>query len=216
MNRRVSPSSRVLLVLLLVALGIGGCQTASAPAEGPTATAPPVSTATPIPSPTATPTPSPTPTPTPTATPTATPTPTAAPSPTPTPVAATFRWVWSEAELTALAQEQVRQQPDLPVDPDTVYVDLVPGEIRVGGTVRLGFFRTGVEAVITLSLVDGKPVPTVEAVLAGGNPVPGFLQDQLMEMAQPYLDEWAQAELSYVVEAIEITDDSLVLEGRFQ
>ncbi len=214
MNRRAFPFSHVFLVLLLLSLGLGGCQAVSTPVERPADTGPGVAAATPTPSPTATPTPSPTPT----ATPTATPTPTAVPSPTPTPTpaAAAFRWTWAEDELTALAQEQVRQQPDLPVDPDTVYVDLVPGEIRVGGVARLGFFRTEVEAIIALNLVDGKPVPTVEAILAGGNPMPGFLQDQLLGMAQPYLDEWAQAELGYVVESIEITDETLTLEGRFR
>ncbi len=86
----------------------------------------------------------------------------------------------------------------------------------VGGRAQLGFFAVDVEAVVELTLVDGKPIPEIVEIRAGGNPVPALLRDQIMGMVQPLLDQWKEAEVSYVIDAIEITKGSLVLEGHYR
>ncbi len=220
MIRRTITNRSLPVVLVLVLFWAAGCQTPVAqpiaPTPTPTATPTVAPTDTPTPTPTPTPSPSPSPTPTPTATPTVAPTETPTPKPPATPTPASFRWEWDEEQLTEIAQKQAREQADSPFDPDTVYVELEPGQMLVGGRAQLGFFAVDVEAVVELKLVDGKPIPEIVEIRAGGNPVPALLQNQIMAMVQPLLDQWKEAEVNFVIDSVEITKGTLVMEGHYR
>ena len=189
----------------------------------PTATLPsialsPTATSTPRPLPvTHTPTPTLTPSPTSTATPTwaATPTPTATLRPTPTPTQVLrYRLTLSEEEVNELVQKGLAAQPSAPVS--NVYVRLEPGQVIAGGRARLGFFTWNVEAVAAVTVEDGKAIPQIVEIRAGGQPLTGFLRAQAENLLRPYLQQWLQTETNVYVEEVDIQEGQISITGRYK
>ncbi|MDH7486066.1 MAG: hypothetical protein QHJ81_07285 [Anaerolineae bacterium] len=190
--------------------------TATPTAPLPTIAPSPTATSTPSPLP-LTPTPAPTSTPTATATPTRaiTPTATATPQPTPAPTGVLpYRLTLTEKEVNELVQKGLAMQPNVPVS--HVYVRLEPGQIAASGKARLGFFTLDVEAVATLTVEDGKPIPQIVEIRAGGQPLTGFLRAQAENLLRPYLQQWLQAETNVYVEEVDIQKGRMSITGRYR
>lgn len=215
MKRHFLPA---LLAVLLAILLFAACQ----PLPPPPNVEPAVATFTPTPRPTATP--SPTPSPSPTATPTATPkvsvrvitataTPTAIP-PILTPTPATFTTVLSETQVNDMASAAVEQNQSVAIS--NFQVDLQPGQIVAGGRATLGFLRADIAIVATVALVEGRPEPQIEEVRVNGSAVSGFIRQQVVNMIQPYLDQFAGTDLGANLESIVITENELLLTGRYR
>ncbi|HEY52221.1 MAG TPA: hypothetical protein G4N94_02055 [Caldilineae bacterium] len=180
----------------------------------PTATTEPTSTPTPLPTHTPTPTPLPTDTPTPVPTKVATAIPTRAalkPAATATPGKVTL--VMKEADLNKMAQDALAQQSDVSVS--NVRVDLQPGKIIFSGRAVLGFFPVDLEITATLPVVNGRPEPEIVGVKLNGEEAGGFIRAQVVNMIQPYLDQFAQTDLNFYVEKIVITNDEILITGQY-
>ena len=144
---------------------------ASTPTPSPTPTASPTATATSTPIPTATP--SPTPTASPTATATATPTPTATPRPSPTPTAS------PTATATATPTPTATPSATPTGTPADVQLLNISGRVvtQSGDRVGIGGFivqGSGFKRFIVRALGPSLQV--------GGQPVPGALQDPVLEL----------------------------------
>lgn len=221
----------VIGVMVMVALIIA-CQSpllfppplllATPAAITPTATLPTIAA-----SPPATSTPSPLlliPTPTPTSRPTSTATPTRITAPTatstlrptstPTEEVLRYRLTLTEKEVNELVQKGLAAQPSVPVS--HVYVRLEPGQITASGRARLGFFTLDVKAVATVTVEDGKPVPQIVEIRAGGQPLTGFLRAQTENLLRPYLQQWLQAETNVYVEEVDIQEGQISITGRYK
>lgn len=95
---------------------------------------------------------------------------------------------------------------------DNLQVDMQPGQIMVSGRTRLSFFQVQVAGIVTITVEDGRPVPHIETILVNGQPVTGLVTDQIMNMVQPYLDQYAQTDLGVQVKSIQIDDTQMVIE----
>ncbi|NOZ49644.1 MAG: hypothetical protein GXP37_06290 [Chloroflexi bacterium] len=201
----------LLPILVILVAGLLSC-TAAIPIPIPET---PVSTlALPSPTPTsvqATPTPTSTPTstPSPTATPTPTPVPTATPRPQRSPTPSTLSYDISEADINRLLQQQLQNQPDLPVQ--NLSVDLRPGAIALLGQVTVGFFNLDTEVILTVTVTNGKAIPAVASIQVAGQIVGGIVEQQ---MIQPYLDQFLNADIGMEIDSVDISDNNIHIEGR--
>ena len=182
----------------------------------PTATIEPTETPTPLPTHTPTPTSLPTDTPTPAPTVAATPLPKkpAVVKPAATPTPGTVTLVMKEADLNKMAQDALAQQSDVSIT--NVRVDLQPGKIVLSGRTVLGFFPVNLEITATLPVVNGKPDPQIVGVKLNGEESGGFIRTQVVNMIQPYLEQFAQTDLDMYVEKIVITDDEIRITGQYR
>ena len=181
----------------------------------PTATVEPTETPTPPPTHTPTPTPLPTDTPTPAPTVAATPIPTrSAVKPAATSTPGTVTLVMKEADLNKMAQDALAQQSDVEIT--NVRVDLRPGQIVFSGRAVLGFFPVNLEITATLPVVNGRPEPQIVGVKLNGEESGGFIRTQVVNMIQPYLEQFAQTDLNFYVEKIVITDDEIRIMGQYR
>ena len=91
-------------------------------------------------------------------------------------------------------------------------------EIEVPGTDVDGgqFFPVELEITSTLPVVNGRPEPEIVGVKLNGEESGGFIRSQVVNMIQPYLDQFAQTDLNLYVEKIVITDDEILITGRYQ
>lgn len=131
----------------------------------------------------------------------------------PTPVLP-YRLTLSEKEVNELVQKGLAMQPGVPVS--HVYVRLETGQITVSGRARLGFFTLDVEAVATLTVEDGKPIPQIVEIRAGGQPLTGFLRAQAENLLRPYLQQWLQAETNIYVEEVVIEEGQISVTGWYK
>jgi hypothetical protein len=217
----------LLIVLLSLALTLSACTIITpTPAEiasdelalatfTPTATTTSTETPTPLATntPTATPLPTETPTPVPTKAATATPLP-KKPTVKPTATPGKVTLVLKEADLNKMAQDALAQQNDVSVS--NVRVDLRPGEIVFSGRAVLGFFPVNLEITATLPVVNGKPEPQITSVKLNGAESGGFVRTQVVNMIQPYLNQFAQTDLSFNVERIVITENEIQTTGQYK
>lgn len=165
-------------------------------------------------------------TPTPTAIPTATPmasrtaTPrqtelaTRASSPTPTRTPARVELVLTEAQVNDLAERALAGRSDLPVSGVRIYLER--DRVVATGRARLGFFSTDVEVVATIAAKDGKAVPEIVSIRAGGQPLTGFLRAQVEGMLTPYLEQWLRTETGVYVEEVQVEEDRIRILGRYR
>lgn len=199
-------------ILVLLVAGLLSC-TASLPIPIPET---PVSTlALPSPTPTsvqATPTPTSTPTSTPSPTATPTPVPTATPRPQHSPTPSTLSYDISEVDINRLLQQQLQDQPDLPVQ--NLSVDLRPGAIALLGQVTVGFFNFDTEVILTVTVANGKAIPAVASIQVGGQAVGGIIEQQITNMIQPYLDQFLNADIGMEIDSVDISDNTIHIEGR--
>ena len=121
--------------------------------------------------------------------------------------------VMKEADLNKMAQDALAQQSDVSVS--NVRVDLQPGKIIFSGRAVLGFFPVDLEITATLPVVNGRPEPEIVGVKLNGEEAGGFIRAQVVNMIQPYLDQFAQTDLNFYVEKIVITNDEILITGQY-
>ena len=119
-----------------------------------------------------------------------------------------------EADLNKMARDALAQQSDVSVS--NVRVDLQPGKIIFSGRAVLGFFPVDLEITSTLPVVNGRPEPEIVGVKLNGEEAGGFIRTQVVNMIQPYLDQFAQTDLNFYVEKIVITNDEILITGQYQ
>jgi len=226
---RISLQHLLLFALLALALTLASCSVITpTPAEvssadvalatfTPTPTTEPTETPTPLPTNTPTPTPLPTDTPTPAPTKAATATSVpkkaaAKPAATATPGKVTV--VITETDLNKMAQDALAQQSDVAVS--NVRIDLQPGQIVFSGRAVVGFFPVDLEITATLPVVNGRPEPQIVGVKLNGEESGGFIRNQVVNMIQPYLKQFAATDLNLVVDKIVITDDEIQITGQYK
>lgn len=185
-------------------------QQAAVPTDTPTIA--PTDTPTPVPTDTPTPTPEPTATPTSTPVPTKKPVSKSAPAKVSTPTPAVYVMKMTEAELNKLAQEEIAKQSDVAVS--NVRIDLQPDQIVVSGTTKVGFFNVNLEITAIIPVKNGRPEPEITEIKVNGEPVTGFLRQQIDAMIAPYLNQFAQTDLGVYVDDVTITNDQFVITGR--
>ena len=229
LQTQISIQHLLLFALLALALTLSSCTvTTPVPAEvssadvelatfTPTPTTEPTETPTPLPTstPTATPLPTDTPTPAPTKAATATSAPkkpAVKPAATATPGKVTV--VLKEADLNKMAQDALAQQSDVAVS--NVRIDLQPGQIVFSGRAVVGFFPVNLEITATLPVVNGRPEPQIVGVKLNGEESGGFIRNQVVNMIQPYLNQFAATDLNLVVEKIVITDTEIQITGQYK
>jgi hypothetical protein len=213
-SRQVKQHKVLFLALLVGGLIFSGCRPPVAPAEVAELRATPVlATFTPTPPPTSTPTPRPTATPTPR--PTATPTALSDAQTTAGSAedAGRFTAVITEQQVNALARQALSQQQDISIS--NVRVDLKPGRIIFSGRVVLAILPVDIEIIASITAVDGKPVPQIVSVKAGGNEVGGFLRQQVDSLLEPYLTMLAETDLNVYIDSVTITEDEIRLQGWY-
>ncbi len=120
----------------------------------------------------------------------------------------------TEADLNKMAQDALAQQSDVSIT--NVRVDLQPGKIVLSGHTVLGFFPVNLEITATLPVVNGRPEPQIVGVKLNGEESGGFIRTQVVNMIQPYLEQFAQTDLDLYVEKIVITDDEIRITGQYQ
>ena len=186
----------------------------------------PSATATETPRAAATATPTETATSSPTATPAAPARRTATPTPTSTPAevvratatsaltAARYELTLTEAELNELVQDSLAQQSSVPVS--NVTVRLGQDLVTASGRARAGFLTLNMEIDGTITVDEGRAIPEILAIRAGGQPLGGFLRAQVDRMIAPYLEMWLQMDLGIVVESVEIADDLVRIVYRYE
>jgi len=197
--------SHISTLVLIVAVLTVACQ-------GPAPSTPTAALSLPTSTPTAAPSPTPTHTPTPTKA--ATPTPTATPAPIATPEL--FEVVLTEQQLTELAQKGIARDPDSPVNAESVYVRLEPGQVVAGGETQVLLLTMDVEVVAEVDVQDGKPLPKIVDIRVDGRQVPAPLRTTLLKMADPYLQRWTEADLAVYIEDVEITRGQARIVGRYK
>lgn len=127
---------------------------------------------------------------------------------------ATFELVLTEAELNQLLQDALAKQPDVPAS--NLYVALEPGLIVASGRAKVGFFTLDVEIAATVTVDDGKPMPEIVEIRAAGQPLSSFWQDQVVNMVNPYLEPWLQAEMNVYVEEVDIQEGQIRIGWRYK
>ena len=113
-----------------------------------------------------------------------------------------------------MAQDALAQQSDVAVS--NVRIDLQPGLIVFSGRAVVGFFPVDLEITATLPVVNGRPEPQIVGVKLNGAESGGFVRTQVVNMIQPYLNQFAQTDLNLYVEEIVITDDEIIITGHYQ
>ncbi len=178
----------------------------------------PTSTPTPTHTPTNTPTPTPTPSPTPTSTPTPISTTTGPSTSAITPQATTapekLALIITEKEANRLAAEALAKQQDIAID--NLQVDFRPGELYVSGDTVIGFFKLNIGILASVTPLDGRPEVTIKDIYVNGERATGFIRDQIEAIIAPQLDQLATVSTDFYVEAITITDDRMIITGRYQ
>ena len=80
----------------------------------------------------------------------------------------------------------------------------------------VGFFPVDLEITATLPVVNGRPEPQIVGVKLNGSESGGFIRTQVENMIQPYLNQFEATDLNLVVEKIVITDNEIVITGKYQ
>ncbi len=178
----------------------------------------PTSTPTPTHTPTNTPTPTPTPSPTPTSTPTPISTTTGPSTSAITPQATTapekLALIITEKEANRLAAEALAKQQDIAID--NLQVDFRPDELYISGDTVIGFFKLNIGILASITPLDGRPEVTIKEIYVNGERATGFIRDQIEAIIAPQLDQLATVSTDFYVEAITITDDRMIITGRYQ
>ncbi len=206
----------VVVWLLAATLLVAACAVPQLPqvSELQTPTATPTPTHTPTNTPTPTPTPSPTPTPTPTPAPTTTGPSTTGPQTQATAAPEKLALIITEKEANRLAAEALAKQQDITID--NLQVDFRPGELYVSGDTIIGFFKLNIGILATVTPFDGKPQVTIQEIYVNGERATGFIRDQIEALIAPQLDQLATVSTDFYVEEITITDDRMIITGRYQ
>lgn len=218
------PLAITFLLILMLAL-LSGCGAPPKLPATPTLVVQIPHTFTPAPTATPTHTPTPKPTQTPTPAPTATPTVTKANAsaakatvkpqavaPTATPGVVTL--VVTEAQANKMAKKALADQKDVQID--NVRVDFRPDEMFVSGDTKIGFFTLNIGLLVTIKPVHGKPEVSVEEITVNNSPATGFIRSQIETMISPHLKNLAMVEDTFYVESISITNDKMVVTGRYK
>lgn len=217
MRNQLTSISLASLILITLLAGCGVPAPASSRVAEATIARTPTPTATFTPTPTPTFTPSPTPTLTPTTSPKAqaqsqTESPARKPRATATPASVVLVVTEEEANKMALDALAGRREAQI----ENPAVDFRAGEMYLSGDTTIGFFKLNIGILATVAAADGEPQVTVQEIYVNGGRATGFIRDQIEAMIAPHLNRLAAVSRDFYVEDIDITDDAMIITGRYR
>ena len=120
----------------------------------------------------------------------------------------------TEAQLTSLITQKLKEQPDIPIKDPQVY--LRDGKIQFSATADQGNISMPLEVIIALG-VDAQGMPTYQFLSAKVGPFP--LPDTMIAQLSAQIDQILSAQLlaanaPVVLESITIADGVLTIKGH--